>query len=105
MSGAGELGHRLLRADVVDKPLPIGGGRRESRPGGVVERPRDSIGVAVQPRGGIVGDDLVGPAGFSEPRELQDWTSRVSESMSGGMTDRPRNKLSVHGVQSRDRLA
>jgi hypothetical protein len=67
-SGAGELGDGLLGAGVVDQALALRCGCHQRGGGCVVERPGQPVGIPVQASGGIVSDERVGPAGFSELR-------------------------------------
>jgi len=58
-SGSDELSDGLLGAGVVDEALVVGGGGHEGGGGGVVEGSGQPVGVAVQPRRGIVGYERV----------------------------------------------
>ena len=59
----GELGDGLLRAGVVDQALAVSGCGHQRGRGGVVEGAGQPVGVAVEPGGGIVSYERVGPAG------------------------------------------
>lgn len=49
----------LFRAEIVDDALSLRRRCHESRRRRAVERPRDAVGVAAEPGGGGVGDELV----------------------------------------------
>ena len=53
---SGELGDCFLGAGIVDEVLAVGGGRDERGDSGVVEGAGQPVGDAVQPGGGVVGE-------------------------------------------------
>jgi len=62
---SGEFSHRLLGASVIDKSLPSRGGGDEGGDRSVVEGPGQPVGHPMQPGNGVIGDQRVGPPGFS----------------------------------------
>jgi hypothetical protein len=62
-SVAGELGDCFFGAGIVDEVLAVGGGGDERGGGGVVEGAGQPVGDAVQPGGGIVGEQRLVAAG------------------------------------------